>query len=67
VPYYESASEEAERQVQERIDSLAVLRDRSVLLREVRRELAAIHGLVKNSKRKQALDKLQDLQSRIGL
>lgn len=67
MPYYESTSEEAERLAQEGlVRPLEVLISRSVLLRELNRELGVIHGLVKNSKRKDALAKIEGLMSRIN-
>jgi flagellar biosynthesis regulator FlbT len=66
VPYHESTSEEAERIIQEHTQPLNVLVHRSAQLRQVRQELGRIHGLVKNSKRKEALKKIERLMTEIS-
>ena len=66
MPYHESSSEEAERVVQEHTRSLQVLLHRSIQLRMVSQELGVVHGLVKSSKRREALAKIEALMTEIN-
>ena len=66
MPYHETGSEEAERIVMEHAQPLQILVQRSAQLRKVRQELGRIHGLVKSSKRKEALAKIEALMTEIS-
>ena len=66
MPFHESTSEEAERIVQDHAQPLQILVTRSVQLRRVRSELGTLAGLIKNSKRKEALALLGKLMAEIS-